>query len=125
MKKKLLSTLANFEKFGTGICFERISLAYDLLKLRSYFYTAHITVITGTNGKGSTANALSNLLVSAGKETGLFTSPHFIEFNERFIHQGKPIDYQTLNQQMDRLLPIVQQIQTILSQKLATQNGDD
>ena len=120
MKKKLLSTLANFEKFGTGICFERISLAYDLLKLRSYFYTAHITVITGTNGKGSTANALSNLLVSAGKETGLFTSPHFIEFNERFIHQGKPIDYQTLNQQMDRLLPIVQQIQTILSQKFGT-----
>ncbi|PMD67746.1 bifunctional folylpolyglutamate synthase/dihydrofolate synthase [Companilactobacillus nuruki] len=39
--------------------------------------------ITGTNGKGSTTNFLSNLLEATGKRVGMFTSPFVTEFNER------------------------------------------
>ena len=40
--------------------------------------------IAGTNGKGSTAAMLSAILVSAGYQVGLYTSPHLVRFNERF-----------------------------------------
>lgn len=39
--------------------------------------------IAGTNGKGSTAAFLCSILTAAGIKTGLFTSPHLIEFTER------------------------------------------
>jgi len=39
--------------------------------------------IAGTNGKGSTAAMLANILTDAGYKTGLFTSPYIERFNER------------------------------------------
>ena len=39
--------------------------------------------IAGTNGKGSTAAILANVLREAGYKTGLFTSPYLVRFNER------------------------------------------
>jgi dihydrofolate synthase/folylpolyglutamate synthase len=44
------------------------------------FPTLHIA---GTNGKGSTAALLHAVLTTAGYRTGLFTSPHLIDFCER------------------------------------------
>lgn len=44
------------------------------------FSSAHIA---GTNGKGSTAHALSALLSASGRKAGLFTSPHLVSFTER------------------------------------------
>jgi dihydrofolate synthase/folylpolyglutamate synthase len=48
------------------------------------FPTLHVA---GTNGKGSTAAFLHAVLTAAGYRTGLFTSPHLIDFCER-IHVG-------------------------------------
>ena len=39
--------------------------------------------IAGTNGKGSTAHFLASILQKAGLRTGLYTSPHIIDFTER------------------------------------------
>ena len=39
--------------------------------------------VAGTNGKGSVANMLASALASAGIRTGLFTSPHLLDFRER------------------------------------------
>ncbi|MBQ7709060.1 MAG: bifunctional folylpolyglutamate synthase/dihydrofolate synthase [Bacteroidales bacterium] len=39
--------------------------------------------IAGTNGKGSVANMLASALGACGLRTGLFTSPHLIDFRER------------------------------------------
>ncbi len=39
--------------------------------------------IAGTNGKGSVANMLASALSSCGLKTGLFTSPHLLDFRER------------------------------------------
>lgn len=39
--------------------------------------------IAGTNGKGSTAVLLAAALSSCGLKTGLFTSPHLLDFRER------------------------------------------
>lgn len=47
--------------------------------------------IAGTNGKGSTANYIANILTAAGKRCGLFTSPHLLKWQERIRIDGEPI----------------------------------
>ena len=47
--------------------------------------------IAGTNGKGSVAKTLSDILVSSGYKTGLYTSPHLIKINERIQINSVPI----------------------------------
>jgi dihydrofolate synthase / folylpolyglutamate synthase len=47
--------------------------------------------IAGTNGKGSTAAMLESILRAAGMSTGLFTSPHLEQINERICFDGEPI----------------------------------
>ena len=48
--------------------------------------------IGGTNGKGSTSNMLSSVLQEAGYKTGLYNSPHLIDFTERIKVNGKNCD---------------------------------
>lgn len=47
--------------------------------------------IAGTNGKGSTAAFLHSVLKEAGIRSGLFTSPHLIDFTERIQVDGEQI----------------------------------
>lgn len=44
--------------------------------------------IGGTNGKGSTSNLLASVLQEAGYKTGLYNSPHLIDFTERIKING-------------------------------------
>lgn len=39
--------------------------------------------VAGTNGKGSVSSILANILKCAGYKTGLYTSPHLVEYTER------------------------------------------
>jgi dihydrofolate synthase/folylpolyglutamate synthase len=48
-------------------------------------------VVTGSNGKGSTAAFCASIAHAYGLRTGLFTSPHLHRFNERFQIDGAPI----------------------------------
>ena len=41
--------------------------------------------VAGTNGKGSVCSFLASMLKAGGKRTGLFTSPHLVKINERFV----------------------------------------
>jgi len=47
--------------------------------------------IGGTNGKGSTSAMLASVCRTAGYKTGLFTSPHLVDFRERITIDGKLI----------------------------------
>ncbi len=50
--------------------------------------------IAGTNGKGSVANLVASALQSCGLKTGLFTSPHILDFRERIRVNGLiPVEY--------------------------------
>lgn len=48
--------------------------------------------VAGTNGKGSVCAFLESILSYQGYSTGLFTSPHIVRFEERFIINGKPVE---------------------------------
>src|SRR5882724_4801584 len=47
--------------------------------------------IAGTNGKGSTAAFIESILRTAGRKTGLYTSPHLERINERIRVNGEEI----------------------------------
>ncbi len=47
--------------------------------------------VAGTNGKGSTCHLLAAVLQRAGYRTGLFTSPHLVDFRERIRIDGAMI----------------------------------
>ena len=47
--------------------------------------------VAGTNGKGSVASMLASACHAAGMRTGLFTSPHLLDFRERARVDGEMI----------------------------------
>lgn len=47
-----------------------------------------VITVGGTNGKGSTVVHLDGLLRAAGASAGMFTSPHFVRYNERIRVDG-------------------------------------
>ena len=53
------------------------------------FHTIHVA---GTNGKGSCSHTLAAILQAAGYKTGLYTSPHLVDFRERIRVNGRPVE---------------------------------
>ena len=65
-------------------------------------------VVTGSNGKGSTAALCAGIARAHGLRTGLFTSPHLRVFNERVQIDGVPIED-------DALVRLVRQVEAAIS----------
>ncbi len=47
--------------------------------------------VAGTNGKGSVCAMIEAVLRASGFRTGMFTSPHLVDFSERYRINGEPI----------------------------------
>lgn len=48
--------------------------------------------VAGTNGKGSTSTYIATILTKAGYKTGIYISPHVLEFRERIQIDGEMIE---------------------------------
>ena len=57
--------------------------------------------IGGTNGKGSSSHTLASILQEEGYKTGLYTSPHLIDFRERIRINGIKIPEKTIVELVD------------------------
>ncbi len=68
----------------------RVSVVARALRLDTVPFA--ILTVAGTNGKGSVAAHLEALLRARGASTGLFTSPHFVRYNERIRVDGMDAD---------------------------------
>ena len=91
------STL-NLPRFGSGIGLHRVHYAAESLGISLDKLSKKSIVVTGTNGKGTVAKALSEIARYCGRSTALFTSPHTFEFNERFCINGNNISDDALEQ---------------------------
>lgn len=81
-----LDWLYSVQVFGIKLGLEGIT---RLLKECGVLYPrARVVHVAGTNGKGSTCAFIESVARSAGYRTGLFTSPHLVEFNERIRVNG-------------------------------------
>lgn len=67
--------------------------------------------IAGTNGKGSVAAMLESILRAAGLRTGLYTSPHLVDFGERIRLSGKPMEPAALAEGVGRLRPVLEKLE--------------
>lgn len=56
--------------------------------------------VTGTNGKGSTVQMISRLLMAKGLTVGTYTSPHLERINERIKRNGEPISDEEFGEQI-------------------------
>ena len=68
-------------KFYIKLGLERIKAVLSLLGNPQE--KLNIIHIAGTNGKGSVSAVLANILTQSGYRTGLYTSPHLVEYTER------------------------------------------
>ncbi len=59
------------------------NLSYIMEKLNNPHLKGKTIHIAGTNGKGSTATFIKNILNARGYKVGVFTSPHLEKINER------------------------------------------
>ena len=79
--EQIVELLQSQGKFYINLGLERIETA--LQKLDNPHKNLKVIHIAGTNGKGSVASTLANILRCAGFKVGLYTSPHLVEYTER------------------------------------------
>lgn len=95
----------------------RAAANYDLrrvVELLLRLHSPHIGIpsvhLAGTKGKGSTAALIASVMSAAGYRTGLYTSPHLLDFRERIRLDGKMISKAHLVRIMDYISPMVEEM---------------
>jgi len=88
--KTCLEYLDGLGKFGIHLGMERIQAV--LKEMKNPEQRVKMVHVTGTNGKGSVATMIEQILLSAGLRVGKFTSPHLVHYNERIAVNGREID---------------------------------
>ena len=84
-----LDYLYGLEKFGMVLGLDNVRWILSLIENpQDAIKTVHVA---GTNGKGSVAAMLSQILRAGGYVTGAYTSPHLVSFTERITINGEPI----------------------------------
>ena len=109
-----LKYISNTLRFGSKPGLERIGRLLDLMGNPQN--TLKFIHIAGTNGKGSTANAIASALIQSGIKTGLYISPFVTDFCERIQIDGCYIAHAALAEEIEYIAPFV---------KKASENGED
>lgn len=107
----LFAQLANYQIDGQKAYkpgFDNIRKLCDLFgNPQNHLKMIHIG---GTNGKGSTSNILASVLQEAGYKTGLYNSPHLIDFTERIKIDGENCDKEFVYEFTQKLRNLPQEI---------------
>lgn len=85
-----LPILARLESLGIKLGLERARAVLTALGEPQRRFPS--VLIAGTNGKGSTSALLESMARAAGRKTGLYTSPHLEEVEERLRIGGRRIE---------------------------------
>ncbi len=88
-KKAIVDSLFSRRRAGIKPGLERMENAVSALGHPER--GCQVVHVAGTNGKGSTATMVASGLRAAGNRVGLFTSPHILEFRERYCLDGVPV----------------------------------
>lgn len=84
-----LDKLFSLHNFGVKLGLENIrNFLNHIGDPQDKLKTIHLA---GSNGKGSTSSFIASILQENGFRVGLYTSPHFVKFNERILIDGRII----------------------------------
>jgi dihydrofolate synthase/folylpolyglutamate synthase len=91
----LFSMLPMYQRFGAPAYKANLDNTLALDKFYNHPHTAYKSIhVAGTNGKGSVSHMIASVLQSAGYKTGLYTSPHYLDFRERIKVNGTCVEKQ-------------------------------
>jgi len=76
--------------------------------------------VAGTKGKGSVSALCAAGLQAAGYTTGLYTSPHLLDYVERIQINGKPILHEQLVELVEEIKPHVAKIEKLTTFEITT-----
>jgi dihydrofolate synthase/folylpolyglutamate synthase len=79
--------------------------------------------VTGTKGKGSVCALCASALQAGGYKTGLYTSPHLLDYNERIQVNGTPIPHADLADLVDEIRPAVASVPRLTTFEITTALG--
>ena len=103
MDEGLLSWLFSYTTQGIKLDLENTK---DLLRrLGNPHLSMKYVHVAGTDGKGSISSCIASILISSGIKTGLYTSPHIVDFNERITVNGENIT----DSEAERLLQMMKE----------------
>ncbi len=91
MKKNLIEWLSYMQTIHVSAIdmgLSRVLPVAEKLNLLTSAKNAYVFTVAGTNGKGSTTAVIAEICKQAGYKTGLYQSPHLIDFNERIRING-------------------------------------
>ena len=88
----LFTSTPLFQNIGKDAYKEGLDTTHKLDVFFGYPHRSFKTIhIAGTNGKGSCSHTIAAILQQAGYKTGLYTSPHLVDFRERIRVNGVPV----------------------------------
>lgn len=87
-----------------------------LEKMNNPHKTLSFIHIAGTNGKGSAAAMISQILTKSGFKVGLFTSPYIMRYNERIKINGVDISDEDLARETTLVRGIIRKYDTPVSE---------
>jgi len=99
--EEALTYIYDLSKYGIKLGLDNIR--YLLESLGNPQKDLKIIHVAGTNGKGSTSAIISSLLQSDGYKVGLFTSPHLVDFTERFKIGQRQISQREICQLVEKI----------------------
>ncbi len=67
-------------------------------------------IIAGTNGKGSVSRFLSSIFTAASIRSGLYTSPHLVNVEERFVISNRPLRREILSDSFTQVTRKIRQL---------------
>lgn len=125
-----LNKIFSMHQFDIKLGLDRIKKLLELIgNPHSNLKYIHIA---GSNGKGSTASFIASILMEAGYKVGLYTSPHFVRFNERIRINGIEIDdsyiaafIHSIEHIIEHEKPTFFEITTALAFKYFSENNPD
>ena len=79
--------------------------------------------VAGTKGKGSVCALCASALQAAGYKTGLYTSPHLLDYTERIQINGEPISHEQLVELVEEIKPAVAKIPKLTTFEITTGIG--
>ena len=107
----LYNNLPVFQKVGSSAYKEGLENTHAIDQRLNHPHQKYPTIhVAGTNGKGSTAHLLAAILQQSGYKTGLYTSPHLIDFRERIKINGKMISEDYVVSFIDKQIDFFNQI---------------
>lgn len=122
-----LDYLYSFVDFSLSKAYLYAPEKYDLNRMRAFLSelgnperSYPIIHIAGTKGKGSVAALCNQAAVESGLRTGLYTSPHLIDFTERIQVNGVQIPRASLVELVDKIKPAVASIPRLTTFEITT-----